>query len=109
MNETELITTYLAAVATAADCVFGDFCDVQVLENEIIGYRETDDGELIPSYGMTNRLALNTIETDVRIDDEDAARKASAAADEILRANGWTRIESWTIGDTAMYAMVEKV
>lgn len=100
--------TYTAAVATDPSCVAGDYCDVQVLENEIVTYRIDDDGNEIPEYGMTSVLALDAIETDVRTDDEDALDKAQRSADEILAEHGWRRTEEWSVADTAMYALAER-
>lgn len=102
------MTTYTAAVAIVSDCVAGEFCDVTVLENEIVNYRETDQGEEVPEYGMTAVQAMACTETDVRVDDEDMLGKAGPAADVVLAAAGWTRVEGWSVADTAMYALVER-
>lgn len=102
-------TTYTAAIATAADCVAGDYCDLQVLENEITGYRIDGDGDEVAEYGMTDREALPCVELDVRVDDDDKLAKVENSADEILAANGWTRTEDWTVTDNALYALVERI
>lgn len=99
-------TTYTAAIATAPDCVAGDFADVQVYENEITGYFEDGDGEEQPEYGMTSYELLPCTELDVRVDDEDKLGKVEQAADKVLAANGWARIEDWDYAPNALYARV---
>lgn len=100
-------TTYTAALATASDVVFGDFCDVSVVENEVTSYRQGSDGYDIPVYGMTSVVAMDAVETTVRTD-ADNYGDAETDADEILAANGWVRIGDWEPSDNAYYAPVER-
>jgi hypothetical protein len=103
--------TYTAAIGTASDVVLGDFCDVTVVENAFIGYREFEVGgemALAEEYGMTDKVALDSVETGVRIDDENSLTSAPDSADKILAANGWTRTGDWTTADNALYAPVER-
>lgn len=99
--------TYTAALATASDVVFGDFCDVSVVESEVISYRQGSDGYDIPVYGMTSVVAMDAVETTVRTD-ADSYGHAESEADEILAANGWIRTGDWEPSDNAYYAPVAK-
>lgn len=99
--------TYTAALATASAVVFGDFCDVSVVENEVISYRQGSDGYDAPVYGMTSVVAMEAVETTVRTDADDLS-DAETEADEILAANGWVRTGDWQPADTAYYALVER-
>jgi hypothetical protein len=101
------MTKFVAALANVSDCVAGDYCDVSVIESEIVGYREDHDGNEIPQYGMTSTVAMDAIETTVRTDADDIAA-AIVEADAILRDNGWTRVSDWQAADTAYYADVER-
>jgi len=100
-------TMYTAALATASDVVSGDFCDVSVVENEVISYRQGTDGYDIPVYGMTSVVALDAVETTVRTD-ADNYGAAETEADDILAANGWVRTGDWEPSDNAYYAPVER-
>lgn len=100
-------TTYTAALATASDVVANGLCDVSVVENEVITYRQGSDGYDIPVYGMTSTVALDAVETTVRTD-ADSYGDAETEADDILAANGWTRTGDWEPSDNAYYAPVAK-
>lgn len=99
-------TTYTAAIATASDCVAGDYCDVTVAEDTITYYADANGDHEERTMGTDVVFAA---EINVRTDDEDKLAKVKAAAEDILRANGWVRTGSWTITDNALYATVERL
>jgi prevent-host-death family protein len=101
--------TYTAAIGLASSVVAGDHCDLSIAENDVVGYRDDENGGEVPEYAMGNKVVLDPIETAVRTDDEDVAGKVYAAADEVLAANGWRRTGDWddAAGDAA-YAPVER-
>jgi hypothetical protein len=100
--------TFTAAIGTASDVVTGDYCDVTVIENAIVNYRTDGDGNEVPEYGLTDKIALGSVDTDVRTDADDSLTSAPDAADKILTANGWTRTGDWTTASNALYAPVER-
>jgi hypothetical protein len=101
------MTTYTAAIGTASDVVAGDFCDVIVVENMIVGFRYPGDVE-VPEFGLSNTIALGEVDLDVRTDADDKLTTAPAAADKILTASGWTRTGDWETARNALYAPVER-
>lgn len=102
------MTTFTAAIGTASDVVLGDFCDVTVAEDDVISYRFDEDGNEIPLYGMSDRIVMEPIETDVRVDDDESLQKVEAAAREVLEDNGWKVTGTWESGGNALYASVER-
>lgn len=101
------MTSYIAAIATAADVVAGNFCDVSVIECEEASIGIDDDGNEILEQQMTDRVAMPAQETTVLIDDADSAVKVEDDAERILVANGWRVTGKWEPSDNAIYATVE--
>jgi hypothetical protein len=102
------MTTFTAAIATASDCVLGEFCDVSVAKNEIITRKlEEDDGET-PVYGMGGNVVMAAVETTVRTDVDDKLGRIEADAERILADNGWKVTGAWELADNAAYASVER-
>jgi hypothetical protein len=87
------VTKFIATVATAAIVVTGEHCNLAVYEARDCGYR----------------MVMPTVGLDVRTDDADANTKAAEAAEEILAASGWSRVEPWGTTVTGAYAFVEQV
>lgn len=100
--------TYTAAIALVDSVVAGDFCDVSVAENVIVGYREDEDGNEIPEYAMGTNVVLDPVETTVRTDEIDPWSRLEDEAVEILDKNGWRVVGDWEQADTAAYARVER-
>ena len=107
IKESAMAVTYTAAIGTASDVVAGDFCDVMVAENDIVGYREDEDGNEIPEYEMGSNVVMPAQETTVRTDEADPWGRLEAEAVAILAANGWRVVGPWELGDNAAYATVE--
>jgi hypothetical protein len=104
----KMTLTYTAAICTDSSTVAGDYCDVSVAADELVGYREDDDGNATPQYAMGSTVVLEAIETGVRVDDDDKLEKAEKAAEKILEDQGWTVTGPWKASDNAMYAQVER-
>ncbi|MER7331721.1 MULTISPECIES: hypothetical protein [unclassified Micromonospora] len=100
------MTKFVAALANASDVVSGDYCDVSVIESEIVSYREGRDGNDVPEYGLTDKLAMDAVDTNVRTDGD--IKAALADADRVLRDNGWNRSGDWEPSQNAYYAEVER-
>lgn len=103
-------TTYTAAIGLVSGVVAGDHCDVSVAENDVVGYRDDEFGNEVPEYAMGSKVVMQSVETDVRTDDEDVNGKVYDAADYVLMVRGWRRVSSWddAAGDAA-YARVVHV
>lgn len=100
------MTNFVAALATQSDVVSGDYCDVSVLTATVINFREDNEGNEIPEYGMDGGVAMDAIDTTVLTSGDDA--DALTDADRILAENGWTRTGDWEASDNAYYADVER-
>lgn len=87
------MTTYTAAIGTAADVVAGDFCDVSVIV----------DG----TVGLTSEVVM-AAETAVRTDHEDVLGIVEADAERVLAENGWRVTGDWSVAYNALYAPVER-
>jgi len=98
---------YVAAVAIASDVVAGDHCDVSVIERAIVGYRDDEDGEETPVYGLGDRVVYHA-DTGVNVDADDAATRAITAATELLEAAGWEVVGEWEYADNAVYAVIAR-
>lgn len=98
---------YVAAVAIASDVVAGDHCDVSVIERAIVGYRDDEDGEETPVYGLGDRV-VGYWETTIPVDADDADTRAIAAAEQLLEAAGWEVVGAWEYADNAVYAVVAR-
>ena len=53
-----MTVTYTAAIATASDCVAGDYADVAVLESEIVSYTEDAEGNETPEYAASGPVCM---------------------------------------------------
>src|SRR5690606_9843251 len=95
---------YVAAVATSADVLTGDNCVVAIFELQVIGYRDSDDGEEIPVYSLGG--IVYEADTGIPVDADDATTRATAAATELLEAAGWEVVSEWEYSDNSVYAHV---
>jgi hypothetical protein len=100
---------YTAAIATASECVAGDFCDVSVAQDEIVGYAENEDGEEYPLYAMGPNVVMAAQEIPVRTDEDDKLGRIEQEAVKVLEANGWRVTGPWGITDNAAYAAAERM
>lgn len=108
--EEPAVTTYTASIGLISSVVAGDFCDLAICEDRIVGARKNDDSNEIPITEASGLMVLDTVELgDVRTDDPDSEGKAYDAADEMLDDHGWRRVGPWNAaaGDAA-YAPVER-
>lgn len=107
MNETG--PRYTAAIAADPSCCSGQQADVCVIENDVSGCNVDDDGNEIPVYTLSDKIAMECIETSVCTDpatrDDD---KLMAEAEGILAANGWTVTGTWQYASDGIYATVER-
>src|SRR5690606_13021912 len=98
---------YVAAVAIAADVVPNGYCDVSVIERQVIGYNVEDDEET-PVYSLGDRIVYQA-DTGVNVDADDATTRAIAAAEQLLEAAGWEVVgEEWEYAADAVYAPVTR-
>ncbi len=97
---------HIAAVGVTADVCPGGVCDVSVWENEI-RYEIDDRGEYVPVYPAEGETVVGPVETIIPVPATDRGEIADAA-DEVLAAHGWRRIEDWSDGQDAMYARIER-
>ncbi|GAA2626400.1 hypothetical protein GCM10010411_74150 [Actinomadura fulvescens] len=101
-------TTYTAAIATASDVVAGEYCDVLVAENDVVGYRDGEGGQEVPVLGMSDRVVMEAVETTVRTTDDDKLGLIEQEAEQILAAHGWQVVGPWELSDNAAYAAVQR-
>lgn len=97
---------YVAAVATSADVLTGDNCVVAIFELQVIGYRGSGDGEEIPVYSLGE--IVYEADTGIRVDADDAATRATAAATELLEEAGWEVVSEWEYADNSVYVHVAR-
>lgn len=97
---------YVAAIATSADVVPNGYCDVAIIERQVIGYN-IEDSEEAPLYGLGDRVVYHA-DTGVNVDADDAATRAIAAAEQLLKAAGWEITGDWEYADNAVYAVIAR-
>src|SRR5690606_28901704 len=98
---------YVAAIATSADVVPNGYCDVVIIERQVIGYNVEDDEET-PVYSLGDRIVYQA-DTGVNVDADDATTRAIAAAEQLLEAAGWEVVgEEWEYAADAVYAPVTR-
>ena len=98
---------YLASIGLTAH-VTDEFCDVEVVEADVMTYKTGNDGTETPVYESSTRVAMPKAKLSVRADDPDAAEKAQQEADAVLERAGWRRTEGWTLGADEADALVER-
>lgn len=81
---------------------------VSVIENTIVGYSEGEDGDEVPEYGLSDTIAMDSIELTVRTDAEDVLGQIETEAVQILEDHGWKVTSPWNLSDNAAYATVER-
>ncbi len=106
MTTNEFDLYHIAAVGVASDVVSGDFCEVEVWENEV-KYEIDDRGEYVPVYPADGETVVGPVETLIPVPAADRGEIADAA-DEVLAAHGWRRVEDWSDGQDALHARVER-
>jgi hypothetical protein len=89
------MTTYTAAIGTAADVVAGEFCDVSVIAN---------DGEGM----LTDNIAMHA-DTAIPVSHPDVLGVVEADAERVLTEKGWRVTGKWFVADNALYAPAEQV
>jgi hypothetical protein len=100
--------SFTAAVTTNSSVVVGDFCDVSVAADHIVGYREGPDGGEIPEMAMSDQVVMDPVETTVRTLAPDPLSLLEVEAAEILHQHGWRVTGPWQLSDNAGYAPVER-
>lgn len=99
------MTTHVACIGTARDVVPGEYCDLNITEAVIGGYRLNGDGDEIPEY-MGGDKTVYTAELATRVDDEEGRIGVADEADEALKNAGWVREGEWETSENALYAPV---
>lgn len=102
---------FTAWITTTADCLVGDFCDVSVLRDEVIGYREDWEGNETPEWSSAGEGPVFTADLAVRHDDRsgDTHGRAIDEAETALRKAGWTvEQREWESVTTGWIATVSR-
>jgi hypothetical protein len=99
------MTTHIATIGTASDVVAGDNCDLTIYHakaeiSACLGSEETYEYVAVGD-------AFYAIELTVALTDEDRDSKAMAEADDLLTAQGYTRVSDWAQSHDALYAEVD--
>jgi len=96
---------YTAWLALDTSVLEGDFCDVTVIEDIAISYREDEDGNEQPVWASQGQVMFQAITT---IDAEDGdASDAQEEARELMEADGWRIAGTWEASDTGYIVTVE--
>lgn len=96
---------YTAWITTDRTCLTDDLCDVIVLTDKIIGYREGEDGRETPVWQSTDPQVfggVTTVPTDG--DHQEVISQAEALLDEA----GWSRASDWEATATGYIATVTR-
>lgn len=99
---------FTAWISVTSNVLSNEFCDVEVLEDEVHGYRLDSEGNEIPQWSSNGTGPVYSALLGVRHDEEDIYDRAIEEVEDKLDKAGWSVEGDWEAVDTGWTATVER-